>query len=442
MDSPVELADVRVTRFTVPQNTGPAARFRLVAHSDVSQADLDEFAGPVARLVREEIAVIGALPPFEPGEYTFLLDFEPWVEEDGMEHRNSTVITSAGGSIGTSEGRSRALEAMAHEFFHLWNVERLRPAGLEPFDFSRENVTCCLWLAEGFTQYYGDLLLTRAGLADDAPVDAAAAVLMSPGRLVRTPVEMSEHAAFIDEAVSTDPDDRSRTFLSYYTGGEALALALDLSLRGMSSGRLSLDAYMRRLWERFGAPADPRPGYVARPYTLADLRRELAGLTGDPAFAGQFFDRYVEGHEVPDFAALLDQAGFEVQKSAPGRGWAGPVLVTDVPVGVIVGADRTGALLALVPFGTPLYEAGVDEGDTIVTIDGRTATAALWAGLRQRPPGTTVRLGVRRRDGALRETTVTLREDPSIRIVPIERLGRVPTPAQAAFRAAWLRSGI
>src|SRR5262249_60592619 len=97
------------------------------------------------------------------GSYTFLADYLPWAGGDGMEHRNSTVMSSSG-SIASS--RLRLLDTVAHEFFHCWNVERIRPQGLEPFDFDRANITDSLWLAEGFTQYYGPLMLQRAGLAD------------------------------------------------------------------------------------------------------------------------------------------------------------------------------------------------------------------------------------------------------------------------------------
>ena len=109
--------------------------------------------------------------------YTFLLDYWPWNDGDGMEHRNSTVITQRRRGARTAAGRQSALNAIAHEFFHAWNVERIRPAGLEPFDFTRANITCCLWLAEGFTHYYGPLLRTRAGFRRAAvPVDPSSVI--------------------------------------------------------------------------------------------------------------------------------------------------------------------------------------------------------------------------------------------------------------------------
>src|SRR6185295_17068842 len=111
---------------------------------------------------RQEGAVFGEFPEYEPGYYTFLADYLPYASGDGMEHRNSTVMT-ANGSIRTA--RQDLLGTVAHEFFHGWNVERIRPRSLEPFDLERANISGELWLAEGFTEYYGSLALHRAGLA-------------------------------------------------------------------------------------------------------------------------------------------------------------------------------------------------------------------------------------------------------------------------------------
>src|SRR5262249_11269184 len=158
-----------------------------------------------------------------------------------------------------------------------------------------ENITCCLWLAEGFTQYYGPLLLRRAGFSQDAPTNYAPQFLNSPGRLVRSAVQMSEYGPFSDGAASMDPTDASRTFLTYYYEGAAIALALDLSLRERSNERLSLDDYMRLLWKKYGKPGGPAPGLVANPYTLKDICDSLAELTNDRKFADDFFDKYIKG---------------------------------------------------------------------------------------------------------------------------------------------------
>ena len=436
MDSPTELSNFVVSSFQAEDKAGKRATFRVVVHGQVSQNDVDALAVLVRRVVIEQARVFGEFPVFEPGHYTFLLDLVEWAHSDGMEHRNSTSIGIPGLSIRTEDGRRLALSLIAHEFFHAWNVERIRPADLEPFDLTRASVSCCLWFAEGFTEYYGELTLVRANLADQAPVSSIANVANRSGRLVRSAVQMSQHASFTDRAVSTDMLDADRSFISYYDYGEMLALALDLSLRGRTGGHRSLDDVMSRLWQEHGRVQPSRAGYVDRPYTLVDLRRVLTAVAGDRQFVDEFFDRYIEGHELPDFEALLTPAGYVVQRMAPDRGWLGEVPVTASAAGLIVGHGRGGR--ALVPFGTPLYDAGVDLDDVITEIEGQPATLAAWSSIAQRKPGDVVRLSVRRRDGQIVNTKATLAADPRILVVPVEAAGLVPTSSQRAFRESWL----
>jgi predicted metalloprotease with PDZ domain len=435
LDSPTELANFAVRTVTATAPAGPPAVLRVMVHTGSAPADVDGLAEAVGRLAGEHAAVFGEFPRYDPGHFTFLFDDVPWSAPDAMEHRNSTVIT--GVSIRSPGGRADALDAASHEFFHGWNVERIRPVGLEPFDFTRENVTCCLWLAEGFTQYYGPLLLRRAGLLEELPLESVIEVINGAGRQVRSAVEMSEHAPFADAGVANDPDDRARTFISYYTFGAAVALALDLSLRERSGGALSLDDYMRQLWRSYGSVSDPRPGYVARPYSLADLRGELKGLTGDAAFADGFFDRYIEGRDVADYARLLGLAGYQLRAVAPNRGWIGDVHVQPAPGGLLVGTSAAGRIVP-VAFGTPAYAAGLDVGDLVTAIDGQPATTSTWAALSRRSPGDRVALVLRRRDGRIVNTTATLAADPALQITPIERAGGTLSPAQRAFRQGWL----
>ena len=435
LDSPTELANWLTTSFTLPYADGSNATVRVFVHAQVSQVDVDALARMVERLAREHVAVWHELPRFEPGHYTFLLDYVPWADGDGMEHRNSTSISDPGVRLDTDAGRLDALGTISHEFFHTWNVERIRPVGLEPFDFTQENVTCCLWLAEGFTSYYGPLLITRAGFIDGPPAGSALTVMAgTSAREVRSAVEMSEHAPFNDAATSVDAHDRGRTFISYYTYGAAVALALDLSLRELTGGATTLDDYMRLLWERHGRPGGAQPGHVDRPYSLGDLRALLAELTGDQAFADDFFDRYVEGREAADYARLLAQAGYVVRERAAGTGWVGNVPVQQASGGLVI--------RGVVPFGTPAYEAGLDRGDVIVAVDGAPATMAAWQGVSRRRAGSMMTVTIRRRDGETVTRTVTLAADPAMQIVPIEEAGGTLTPEQRAFRESWLSSKV
>ncbi|PYR11496.1 MAG: peptidase M61, partial [Acidobacteria bacterium] len=321
MDSPIELGPVAMRQFTVGPRT-----FRFALHHTGTDGDLESFVRDVEKIVREEGAVFGDFPDYEPGHYTFIADFLPWSHSDGMEHRNSTIITSTG-SI--HDNRIVLLGAVSHEFFHGWNVERIRPKGLEPFDFDRANMTDSLWLAEGFTQYYGPLVLQRAGLADLSSTlttlaDLVNSVELSPAaHLIRSAEDMSRMAAFIDGGRPIDRTNWSNTVISYYPFGGAIALSLDLTLRERSNGQLSLDDYMRALWRRFGKPRDSREGYVDRPYTIADAEAVLGDLCGDRASAHDFFARYIQGHDVPDYARLLGRAGLTLRPRGADHAWLG-----------------------------------------------------------------------------------------------------------------------
>jgi predicted metalloprotease with PDZ domain len=251
---------------------------------------------------------------------------------------------------------------------------------------------------------------------------------------------MSLNAPFADAGVANDTVDRSRTFISYYTYGAAIALGLDLSLRDMSGGKLSLDDYMRLLWKDFGKVPPTAPGLVTRPYSLKDLRAELATLTANQKFADDFFDKYVEGRDVIDYARLLKLAGYDLRKARAGKGWAGNVQVQPVPAGLLIGmggGGRGGATKTPVAFNTPLYKAGVDFDDTITTIDGAPATQDTWASITAKAPGTQVQLGIQRRGGAKTTRTLVVEEDPALQIADV---GSAMTPAQKSFRDAWLGS--
>ena len=311
MDSPAELSDFALRTFTV-SDSGRTPVFRVAVHHGGSDADLDALVRDVETIVREARTVFGEFPAFEGNTYTFIADYLPGNDSDAMEHRNSTFLTSPSP---LSAGRSTHLGSVSHEFCHVWNVERIRPASLEPFNFEEANVSGELWLAEGFCNYYGDLVLRRSGMSSvreyartiGAPLST---VIASPARQLRSPVEMSRLAPLIDGATFADPANLTDTSISYYTWGEAIGIGLDLTLRDRSDGRVTLDDYMRALWEKFGRSAARAPGYVPTPYTLADLKNTLAEVSGDTTFAAQFFARDIEGREVVDYARLLARAGF------------------------------------------------------------------------------------------------------------------------------------
>ncbi|MDQ3070427.1 MAG: M61 family peptidase [Acidobacteriota bacterium] len=427
MDSPTEFSDHVLKSFTVQGPNGRDATIRVAVHHAGTDAQVQAYADNIAKIARVQAMIFGEFPVFEPGHYTFLADYLPWADGDGMEHRNSTVVSG--------RAVTQGLGTASHEFFHAWNVERIRPDDLEPFNFRDANVSDSLWLAEGFTQYYGPVAIARAGLAEFGQTAtglgrSANAIINGSGRSVRSAVEMSQYAPFSDAAEAVDRTEGARSFISYYTYGAAIALGMDLSLRQRSGNKVTLDDYMRRLWTKYGKSAEKTPGVVARPYSLEDLRVTLGEVADDQAFASDFFARYIEGREVVDYASLAGQAGLVVRPARPAAGWLGDIATEAVPEGLRV--------RDVVPFGTPAYGAGLEQDDLVLTVNGVKPTGALHLLARAMKPGSAVKITVRSRDGRESARDITLVADPHVEFVPIEAAGGTPTAAHLAFRGSWL----
>src|SRR5699024_12538203 len=207
---------------------------RLAAHHNGTQQQLNKFTEMAKKVVAEQIAIYKEPADYDYGTYTFIADYLPYASGDGMEHRNSTILTSSRPLEG--DGLIRNISTLSHEFFHSWNVEPIRPRSLEPFDFMKANMSGALWFAEGFTSYYDDLTIRRSGLTSNKEYAADWAgtlnyVLNSPGNRYYNPIEMSRQAPFVDAATSVDAQNKSNTFISYYSWGSTIALGLDLKIR-------------------------------------------------------------------------------------------------------------------------------------------------------------------------------------------------------------------
>ena len=425
LDSPTQVSAFDLREWAEESN-GRSYTIRIALHHLGTAAELDSYAEMAKKVVKEQKAVFGELPEFDYGTYTFIADYLPWVAGDGMEHRNSTILTSVSPLATNALGN---LGTLSHEFFHAWNVERIRPRSLEPFRFEEANMSEALWFAEGFTSYYDDLVIRRAGLVDDARyLDGIGgginAVVNGNGRRFHSAVEMSMQAPFVDAGVSNDPTNRQNTFISYYTWGSVIGLGLDLTLRSRFPGT-SLDDYMRALWIRHGR--------TEQPYTIDDLRMVLGEVSGDPAFAAEFFDRFITGRDVPDFEALLASAGALLRPARPGQPTLGQAFV-QVEGGRAVITSST-------LIGTPYYDAGLDRGDVIIALDGTPidSTDRLAEIVRAHKPGDTVEIVYEQR-GMQRTVPITFAEDPRLEVVPYEAAGVAFTDTMRTFREAWLGS--
>lgn len=433
LDSPTHLGALDIREWKA--SLGPAGEqsVRLAVNHTGTAEEVTRFTDLTKRVVAEMAAVFGELPRFDFGTYTFIACYRPNCAGDGMEHRNSTSLTS-GNALATSQ--MQLLGTVSHEFFHAWNVERIRPRSLEPFDFTEANMSGELWLAEGFTNYYAPLVIARAGIITPAEYaqrisGAVNTLTNSPARRFAGAMGMSQQAPFVDAATSVDPHNRVNTFISYYTYGEGLGLALDLTLRARAKPA-TLDDFMREMWRRHGKGQTAALA-PAKPYTAADAEAALAAVTGDAAFAKDWFARFVVGSELPDYAALLARAGFLLRPAASGEGWVGDPQIASFDGRVIIAGPTT--------MGSPLYEAGIAAGDRITSVGGTPVTtdAEYRDAVRALAPGSAVRLAWVGRIGPT-TADVTVRANPRVEVVPMEAAGQTPSSAQLAFRRAWLSS--
>jgi predicted metalloprotease with PDZ domain len=345
MDSPTEISDFDSREFEID---GQLIRFIL--HHPGTEQEFDEHWEKTKEIVRQQKAIFGELPNFDFGKYVFLACYMPNVSGDGMEHRNSTVLTSTT-SLGEG-GIKRNIGTVAHEFFHAWNVERIRPESLEPFDFTEANMSGLLWFAEGFTSYYTGVTLARAGIM--TPTEYVEGlnstfnyVWNSPAREFFNPVEMSYQAPFVDAAASIDPVNRENTFISYYSYGSMLGLALDLQLRQKGQ---NLNEFMKLVWEKYGEPEIP--------YDLNDLQNSLATYAGKE-FADNFFGNYIYASQMPNYRELFASVGLELERASKNAFF-----------GASVEKDEDGFYVGSNPQkGSPAYAAGLSLGDRIIKVN-------------------------------------------------------------------------
>lgn len=425
MDSPTKIGNLVFREWKVNNTDGKTYTVRIALEATATDAQADELMEKTKKVVAEAKEVFGEYASYDHGTYTFIISANPYVFGDGMEHRNSTMISQ---TMGTFNPNS-LLGVISHEYFHNWNVERIRPKTLEPFNFEKSNMSNELWCAEGFTQYYGELLLSRAGLRDNKAFLSTLAMLTntklnSPGAKYYSPIHASNHAVFVDAAVSIDKNNYGNMFTSYYTYGAAIALALDLEMQ--TRYHKSIDTYMNAMWKRFGK--------TEIPYTIATMQEVLATVT-DAAFAASFFNKYIIGHDPVDYAALFAKAGYELKNSTEGK----------AAIGINSQPDEQGRLLVSrnTIKGSAAYEAGLDINDEILKLDGTVAKTAsdISSFLQQKKPGDVVTVTYKHR-GQEKTTAVTLKEQVFFSLTPAEQSGKAITADMQKIRDSWFSSKV
>lgn len=436
IDHPVEMGRFELAGFEaggVPH---------AIAISGAARVGTGRLAADLARVCRWQIELFhgaGARPPFE--RYLFLVHATDR-GHGGLEHRNSASLVCSraelpaadpaadpGAAPPIDDGYLRFLGLASHEYFHAWNVKRIKPSAFVPYDLAREAYTRQLWIFEGVTSYYDDLALVRCGLIDASRYLGVVAksittLLRTPGRDVQSLAE----ASFDAWIKHYRPDvDTPNAAVSYYLKGSLVALALDLTLR--AAGRTSLDDVMRALWQRYGDPATggvPEDGFRT-------VVEELAGHSLASFFAG-----HVEGTAELPLAALFGAFGIELHvRSSTGVADKGGSAASGPSARCWFGAsaDRDLALRHVFS-GGPAERAGLAPGDVLVALDGVRATPESLAALAmRRSPGERIEV-LAFRDEMLQAQVVELAAAPLD--TAWLTLREAPSPRELALRRAWL----
>ena len=367
-------------------------------------------------------------PPFQ--RYLFLLNA---VDDGhgGLEHRASTALIAprrdlprretpgardaAAGAPDRSDGYVGLLGLVSHEYFHAWNVKRMRPRDFERYDYGRENYTELLWFFEGFTSYYDDLFLVRAGLIDEARYLRLLArtlghVAGAPGRRVQS-VAQASFDAWV-KYYRNDENTPNAT-ISYYAKGSLVALALDLSLRASGSG--SLDDAMRELWKRGGGG----------PIDEADIAAALEAV-GGRAYASEL-DAWVHGRDELPLRSLLEAVGVEWQESPPTLAQRLGVRVSE--------SALTGVKVSHVLRGGAAEAAGLAPGDELIAVQGW-RLRRLDDAVRLLPPGQPATLQVAR-DQRMLTLSLAVPEEGVVGTVMLKPASD-PSPSARALGKAWL----
>jgi predicted metalloprotease with PDZ domain len=426
IDTPTEIApDWTQDDFEVD-----GKKYHVVVHSFADEGGRRKtLVREVEKIVRAETAMWG--PP-EFDSYTFLLHFAADDRSgDGMEHLTSTQIIEPG-AMAEAEAYNDALGTVAHEFFHVWNVKRLRPLELGPWDFTRPANTRSLWIAEGFTNYYGHVMMLRSKLWSvpqflKRESQTISGIENAAGSRLMSADDSSLSASFIDDAAHAQRTDLGNTSISYYPKGELIGLVLDLIIRGRTNGRNSLDDVMRRMYEEFYLKSSNNSYYLrGRGYTPEDLQRVASEVTS--VDLKEFFERYTRTPKTLPYDEALGYVGLALVREQAKEPFN---------AGMSISWEGDGVVLGDVKHDTPAEDAGLQRDDELLQIGGRKVTRENWLKLLARfKQGDRVAVTVKR-DRKTINTTVVLGAPDRFEYRIEEK--KDATTQEKTLRAAWLK---
>lgn len=429
-DAPMEISDFAEKDFQVLGTT-----YHVVVHDVMGQKDFSKFVADVQKFVETSVRMFQPVAgtgdqaaPFK--DYWFL--FHVWPDTGGgLEHLNSTQInyssdwddTSPAGRYSGNRYQLKVYVA-SHEFFHAWNVKRLRPRPLGPFDYSEMVHTPSLWISEGLTDYFGWLAMVRSKLITPQEyLDGVAKVMTAfeaePGRKERSIEDTSWDTWFPNGRVVAQQTNLANTWYSYYDGGQMVGHILDFAIRQSTNNQKSLDDWMRLMYSRYSLP---KPGF--EPQDAIRAASEVAGKD-----ISDIFRRYISGKEPIPYEQYFAYAGVTVEKKfETDKPWMGAALVK--------GDDGRAKVQNILP-GSPAEASGLDRDDSILAINSRVAadTDAVTRMIEEHKPGETLQLTVLRL-GQLKEISVVLatNPNPTYTLKPADN----PTEQQKAIYNSWL----
>ncbi len=421
VDSPIEVGPHESFQFEVA-----GVPHEVVIHGE-PQPDRTRLAEDLKRVCETEAALFGGAPPMK--RYVFLVHLLD-KGRGGLEHMASCAMVYSRFGLNTVRGWEDFLALAAHEYFHLWNVKRIRPRALVPYDYAQENYTRSLWAFEGGTSYYDLLLSRRAGVMTPSRYllrlgEALTSLHGVPGRRVLT-LEEASLQAWVKHY---RPDENTpNSAISYYLKGELVCWLLDLHLRRATADQKSLDDVMRLLWQRYGdGRGVPEDGIEA-------AASEVAGIELRP-----FFDQALRSTDELDYS-ILSHVGLEMRfrvKESPGdKGGTPPRARESKPKGHLGANVRPSGTVSVVYDHSPAQEAGLYTDDEVIALDGfKVDGPTLVSRCEDHAPGDRVVLTVFRRDRLL-EVPVVLGSKPedAVYVARVE----APTEAQMAAFSAWI----
>jgi len=412
IDAPFEIGEFIEEKFEVADMI-----FRLVVHGELDRERIRRFAGKLQRIVTEEINMMAAdfsLKKLKENlgfqEYVFCWHIDPRADYFGLEHLNSTCIgmphrpgdrTPIGEEMREYEGLTREdidLDYAAHEFFHLWNVKRIRPIELGPFDYTREVYTSSLWLLEGVTDYYAYLTLIRCGVWSKKEwlqkySNTISRYRRATGWKYRSASEMSRDV-WLWAYGEGDQGNLDQTYFSYYPHGDLIGLCMDLRIRHETKNAKNLDDVMRSLQQRFGYP---EPGFTDE--QLWQTVETATGLKWD-----DFRRRYIDGREELPLDEYLSQAGIVIDVESD---------TSASYLGISVSDENGAVKISRLAPNSPAVRAGLDVGDRLIAINHEEATMENWQDLLHRHrSGTAITLLISRH-GKVKPVTATLARQPA-----------------------------